>query len=132
MDDDSDDIPIDDGSAVDDDTDEEALPSEVADEDITIDTEIPDLVQHFTKINEILDDDSDDIPADACTVDGVFYNNFDSVPNDDPCKLCFCQDQIVLCADRDCATPAGYEECTPLPTSKDKCCPDQFECSKSN
>ena len=87
--------------------------------------------------NEILDDDSDDsifetISEDEknCLFDGVSYKHLASVPSEDPCKLCFCQYGMKLCASRDCAIPIGYEECTPLPKVEGKCCPDQFECSK--
>ena len=87
--------------------------------------------------NEILDDDSDDsifenISEDEknCLFDGVSYKHLASVPSEDPCKLCFCQYGMKLCASRDCAIPIGYEECTPLPKAEGKCCPDQFECSK--
>ena len=87
--------------------------------------------------NEILDDDSDDsifenISEDEknCLFDGISYKHLASVPSEDPCKLCFCQYGMKLCASRDCAIPIGYEECTPLPKAEGKCCPDQFECSK--
>ena len=87
--------------------------------------------------NEILDDDSDDsifenISEDEknCLFDGVSYKHLASVPSEDPCKLCFCQYGMKLCASRDCAIPIGYEECTPLPKAEGMCCPDQFECSK--
>ena len=87
--------------------------------------------------NEILDDDSDDsifetISEDEknCLFDGISYKHLASVPSEDPCKLCFCQYGMKLCASRDCAIPIGYEECTPLPKAEGNCCPDQFECSK--
>ena len=80
--------------------------------------------------NEILDDDADEIITVTCTVDGVVYDNLASIPSEDPCKLCYCQYGATLCASRDCAIPVGYEECTPLPKAEDKCCPEQFECSK--
>jgi hypothetical protein len=78
-----------------------------------------------------MDDDSDDaLLTDACTFDGKVYDNLDRIPNDDPCKLCHCQFGVQICADRDCAVPVGFENCTPLPKPEGKCCSEQFECSK--
>ena len=81
-----------------------------------------------------MDDDSDDIliTVNTCTIDGKVYGNLDRIPNDDPCKLCHCQFGVQVCAERDCAVPVGFENCTPLEKPAGKCCPEEFECSKCN
>ena len=78
--------------------------------------------------NEILDDDSEYIVDDGCYENDVYYNNFDSVPHSNPCKVCFCDSGKIICADRECLVPKGFENCVPLPTTN--CCPEQFECCK--
>jgi hypothetical protein len=81
--------------------------------------------------NEIMDDDSDDtLITDSCTIDGIVYNHLDRIPTFDICKLCHCQFGVQICADRECAVPVGFENCTPLKIPEWTCCPNQFECSK--
>ena len=80
--------------------------------------------------NEIFDDDTDYDIDDRCYENDKVYSNNEDIPHSNPCKLCFCNFGTVVCADRECLVPKGYEDCKPLPTTK--CCPEQFECSKYN
>ena len=80
--------------------------------------------------NEIFDDDTDYDYDDRCYENDKVYSNNEDIPHSNPCKLCFCNFGTVVCADRECLVPKGYEDCKPLPTTK--CCPEQFECSKYN
>ena len=87
--------------------------------------------------NEILDDDTEYVNSDDinlgtnCIEGGILYRANEEIPHKvDPCKACFCMAGTVICADRECPVPTGYEDCKPLPAPKDQCCPDQFECSK--
>ena len=63
-----------------------------------------------------------------CAANGRFYKHEEIVLRSNPCQKCFCNSGTVVCADRVCLTPKGYEDCIPLPTTE--CCPEQFECSK--
>ena len=65
-----------------------------------------------------------------CVINGVEYNDFERIPNEDPCKLCFCQYGIELCSVKECPKPAQAENCVPLPPPEGECCPTEYSCGK--
>ena len=81
-----------------------------------------------SEIAEDSDDDSDDDSFNSCYENGRVYSNQEDVFHSNPCKKCFCNAGTIICADRVCLVPKGYENCVPLPTID--CCPEQFECCK--
>ena len=68
--------------------------------------------------------------SDGCLLDGVEYQNFESMPSSNPCELCFCQFGEPLCAIEECPKPTDYENCTPIPPPAGICCPIEYSCRK--
>ena len=64
-----------------------------------------------------------------CFYNDKIYQDFDDVPSTNPCNLCYCSFGEVICAERECLAPAGYEFCSPLPAVEGECCPSQWECN---
>ncbi|CRK86365.1 CLUMA_CG000054, isoform A [Clunio marinus] len=61
---------------------------------------------------------------EECTVGGVVYQNGDSIPDENPCKNCWCSNGEEHCVFESCEpTPEGCEEVS----LEGKCCP-AFEC----
>ena len=81
-----------------------------------------------SEIDDDSDDDYEDDSFNSCYENGRVYSNQEDVFHSNPCKKCFCNAGTIICADRVCLVPKGYENCVPLPTTD--CCPEQFECCK--
>ena len=81
-----------------------------------------------SEIDDSSDDDYEDDSFNSCYENGRVYSNQEDVFHSNPCKKCFCNAGTIICADRVCLVPKGYENCVPLPTTD--CCPEQFECCK--
>ena len=85
-------------------------------------------------ITTVQPDGSSIIPAVSvrltCLLDGVEYNEFEPMPNSDPCQLCFCQNGVSLCSTEICPEPKDPENCIPLDPPEGKCCPEQYSCGK--
>ncbi|XP_037077918.1 kielin/chordin-like protein [Pollicipes pollicipes] len=66
----------------------------------------------------------------GCVQNGVFYNDGDQIPSEDPCQHCYCMHSEVKCAIQDCASPLdhAHAQCKPVPPSPGQCCPDQYNC----
>ena len=78
------------------------------------------------------DDEANETESATCQVNGKTYNNLEDVPNASICKFCQCFNGEVVCAERECLTPTGYENCQPLPVVEGECCPTAWECDKEN
>ena len=69
-------------------------------------------------------------PAITCTDNDIIYQDTEAVPNTDPCKFCTCNSGSVVCAERICSVPNGYDNCTPLTKNEGECCPATFMCGE--
>ena len=69
--------------------------------------------------------------ATKCIEDGKAYDDGQLIPNDDPCKDCYCSTYQgiadTVCAVSDCGFPDPSMNCVQLPTAEDQCCPE-FDC----
>jgi hypothetical protein len=111
---------------------DEASTEEASTEEANIEEGSTDEIDTTTSQGEIQFDDADeygdDSFFDSCNYNGSVYENFEDVPSGDPCQLCQCFKGDVICAERECITPTGYENCRPLPATDGACCPSSWEC----
>ena len=75
------------------------------------------------------DDQVPSLNTGECFFEGTVYQDFEDVPSSNPCNLCYCSFGTVICAERECLPPTGYDFCKPLPAREGECCPEQYECS---
>ncbi|CRL03647.1 CLUMA_CG016542, isoform A [Clunio marinus] len=64
-------------------------------------------------------------PVPGCTDNGVFYPIGASVPQNNPCKTCFCAENGLKCAEIACAAPPPG--CV-TQNNPDRCCPEILYC----
>ena len=85
------------------------------------------------RCNPITDDETTTLEpmlnTGECYYNGNIYQDFDDVPSSNPCNLCYCSFGEVICAERECLAPEGYEFCEPIPAEENQCCPTQWECN---
>ena len=69
-------------------------------------------------------------PSITCKENDIIYEDSEAVPNADPCKFCTCNSGSIVCAERICAVPSGYNNCTPLTKNEGECCHATFMCGE--
>ena len=105
-------------------------------ETIVISTQAPSqstLISEEEEIDPVttsMPESSSGAASDGCLIDGVEYQNFESMPSSNPCELCFCQFGEPLCAIEECPKPTDYENCTPITPPAGICCPIEYSCRK--
>ena len=87
--------------------------------------------QNITESQDEANDKLDNVVLNSgeCLYEGKIYQDFEDVETSNPCNLCYCSFGEVICAERECIPPTGYEFCIPLPVPQGKCCPEQYECN---
>ncbi|XP_059091047.1 serine-rich adhesin for platelets-like [Tigriopus californicus] len=110
------------------------LDSNVVDNSTVVTSDYSDILDDDSEYNpdEILDDEdgeSIDYNQDECVVKNETYGNFADVPSENPCELCYCNYGHVICSTQICEPPQGFEDCTPLETKANECCPRQYDCA---
>ena len=61
-----------------------------------------------------------------CSLGSQIYDDFEQIPNEDPCKLCTCSAGNIECFTQACTPPDNLTDCQPQPTPG-SCCP-KYEC----
>jgi hypothetical protein len=65
-----------------------------------------------------------------CLYGTTIYDDFEDIPNTDPCQLCNCNAGEIQCFIKDCVTPHDLSKCQKLPIEEGSCCP-KYKCGET-
>ena len=67
-----------------------------------------------------------------CYHNNDVYSDGSRIQTNDPCEHCYCLKGKIACAVQECGVPLEKDgqNCTALPPSPGKCCPDSYKCGK--
>ena len=70
-----------------------------------------------------------DKDSSQCSVGSDIYNDFETIPTEDPCQICKCTAGEIECFIQECQPPRNGSECQQLPITEGTCCP-KYDCNE--